>query len=171
MVARGAWLWCLAIISMLAHFVWLSVALFLLLGGPFGGSDSAIWRQIRNLFCQSCETSYDAINVAAQLGRLDLLSLSLTVLATVLAFGAFASFFLIRGAAVHAAAEEAANHISAQLPKLITAEMLGEAILKDERIKLSLLSTLRVLEDKENQISEGTANQIAAAFEGDKNEL
>ncbi|WP_210162842.1 hypothetical protein [Kaistia adipata] len=156
--------------SMLAHFVWLAVVLFLFLGGPFGKSNSTAWQTVRDLFCPSCEKSYDAINVAAQLGRLDLLSLSLTVLATVLAFGAIASFFLIRGAAVHAAAEEATSHISAKLPNLITPEILGEAILNNERIKHSIVSMLRASEAHENQISEGTANQIAAAFEGDKNE-
>lgn len=170
MVKQSSWLPTLVVVSMLFHAVWVAIALFLFLGGPFGSSRPALWQWLRDVLCRSCEHSYDAVNAAAQLGRLDLIALSLTVLGTVLAFGAFASFFLIRGAAVNAAAEEGANCVSAMLPSLLTTEMVSQAILNDERVKLTLMSAFKTIEATENQIPEGTANKIAAAFDEDKDE-
>lgn len=55
----------------------------------------------------------DAIKVASEIGRLDLVSLSLAILGVVLAIAAFGGFFLMRSAAIHAAHDE----ISAQMSK------------------------------------------------------
>jgi hypothetical protein len=167
-VRQNRWLSPLMIISMMFHALWVTVALFLFLGGPFESNRPMVWEWAQKIVCPTCLDSYDAINTAAQLGRLDVLSLSLTVLGTVLAFGAFASFFLVRSAAVHAAAEEAAHCVAAKLPELLTPEIVSRAILNDERLKLTLLSALRTVEATENQIPEETANDIAAAFEGEQ---
>ena len=157
---------CVAL-SMLFHVVWLAVALFLFLGGPFELPQSAVSTWVGHLFCNGCLGSYDAINVASQMGRLDLIALSLTVLGTILAFGALAGFSLIRGAAIQAASDEATAHISARLPQLLTSEIVADAILKDDRVRLSLISAMRSADCPENQIAAATADEIAASFDNE----
>lgn len=157
-------------ISVLGHVIWLVIALFLFLGGPFGSPAPQIWAILRAVLCANCSDSYDAINTAASLGRLDLIALSLTILATVLALGAFGGFFLVRSAAMTAAQTEAVAHVTKMLPALVTPEllMLSEAILKDERFLISLVNAVKSKDLPGNQVDETAANHIAAAVEEDK---
>lgn len=156
---------CLLYLSLLLHIVWGSIALFLFLGGPFGSKKPLPWQVVRDIFCPSCKDSFDAINAAAELGRLDVVSLSLTILATVLALGAFAGFFLIRSAVVYSAAEEAELVVQKQLPALVSPEIVVSAILQNDRIRLSLLNAIKSADVDEKRIDGATANDIADAFE------
>ncbi|WP_372891153.1 hypothetical protein [Rhodosalinus sp.] len=112
------------------------------------------------LVCPSCSLHADAVYTASQMGRLDVLALSLTVLATVLALGAFLGFFLVRSAAMEAAADEAVRN----LPALIDNDAIVDVIVKDDELLLTLATRVKrhISEsDEERKLTDDEADQIA----------
>ena len=108
--------------------------------------------------CPSCGLHADAVYTASQMGRLDLLALSLTVLATVLALGAFGGFFLVRSAAMEAAADEAVK----KLPDLIDGNEIADAIVKDETVLFNLANIVRrKISEADEGPTDEEANQMA----------
>ena len=98
--SRFAWHY----VSAFMHLIWLVLLVFVLWVGPFGDQiEPPTWI----MDCSACQYTADSITSAAQMGRLDIVSIALTVLGVVIAVGAFASFSLIKGAAKDAASDEA----------------------------------------------------------------
>lgn len=138
MTRKNRKLVAVASISLVLHLVWVVVFSYLIWAGPFehGVSREVSWFAT---VCPSCGLHADAVYTASQMGRLDLLALSLTVLATVLALGAFGGFFLVRSAAMEAAADET----SKKLPELIDSQKIADVIVKDEAVRLNLADIVR----------------------------
>lgn len=98
--SRFAWHY----VSAFMHLIWLVLLVFVLWVGPFGDQiEPPTWI----VDCSACQYTANSITSAAQMGRLDIVSIALTVLGVVIAVGAFASFSLIKGAAKDAASDEA----------------------------------------------------------------
>lgn len=116
--------------------------------------------------CPVCDSKADAIKQAAQIGRLDLVSLSLAILGVGLALAAFGSYFIIRSAAMQAAREEAKEQTARYLPELITTELLATVLRARPEV---LVPAIREARLSEPDVSDDDANRIAAA-QGDENE-
>jgi len=103
----------LAMLALFFHAVWLSVfAYFLWVGrSPVGDEDKP---SLLGALCEGFKE--DAIKLASELGRLDVVSLSLTVLGVVLALAALSSFFMMRHAVIETAREEAEK----SLPSIVS---------------------------------------------------
>lgn len=158
-------------ISLILHFVWLVVFAYLILAGPFGSNYTAVLLFIDQIDCDECKRSADAIYSAAQMGRLELVSISLTILATVVGVGAFGSFFLLRGGAMDAAANEAIEYVDKNLNDLITPDVIAKSIYENPRTMLSIATIIKKqMEDSSNSISDDDADGIAKAMEGDEND-
>lgn len=98
----------------------------------------------------------DALQVAYNVGVLELLSISLTILGVVLAASAFAGFWMIRHAAMNAARNEAKEWIALEGPRLIDEYLRsaalngrGEASGGSPAIHMSANEVNEVLDDAE----------------------
>lgn len=152
-------------LSLCFHAVWLAVfsAFFWV---STGSSPSII---IRGLGWLGLPASRDSIALAADLGRLDMISMSLTILGAVLALAALGSYFVMRHTVVQTTRETTREEVAANIPvevkKTITIDMLIEA-LKSDPVLLEMLQ--RAVRD--GDISDTLADDIAASMEEDKNE-
>jgi hypothetical protein len=160
--------------SWVLHLVWLVLFICILVFGPFQKTrdDCSDFLGSMEVFeiCELGDLAGSALATASQMGRLDIVSIALTVLGTVLAASALASFVLIRGAAKDAAADEAIEWLNKKKSELITTELVETAILSD-RIILTLANEIkRRISDDEGTIDGETANSIATAMD-EKNEL
>lgn len=98
--SRFAWHY----VSAFMHLIWLVLLVWVLWIGPFSDQIEPLASVVD---CSACQYTADSITSAAQMGRLDMVSIALTVLGVVIAVGALASFSLVKGAAKDAASDEA----------------------------------------------------------------
>lgn len=147
-------------VSLFAHAVWLVLFAVVIIFGPYEAQkDVPFWLA----WCEFCRSAGDSISTASEMGRLDVVSISLTVLGVVIAIAALGSYSLIKGAAKEAAAEEASSWLEHNIGKLITTEVVRTAILND-RIILTLANQVsQHISDKDDEIDSTSANQIATA--------
>lgn len=160
--------------SLFMHLLWFVLFICILIFGPFQKTrdDCSDFMGSIEVFeiCELGDLAGNALATASQMGRLDIVSIALTVLGTVLAASALASFVLIRGAAKDAAADEAVEWLDKKKSELITTELVEKVILND-RIILTLANELKKrISDDEGTIDGETANSIATAM-GNENEL
>lgn len=69
--------------------------------------------------CNDCNAFPDSLLNAAQIGRLDIVSLILGLLAIAVIFGSLLGYQVVKNAAMDAAREEANDLVQRQLPKLL----------------------------------------------------
>ncbi len=154
------------------HAVWLIVFLFLVIFGPFGSPQlEEHWlHTITSSFaCGSCSEVAQNISSADQMGPLDLVSLSLTILGVIIGVSAFGSFFLIRGAAMDAASEEAKRTVLTWLnenkTKLLDSDVVTE-VLESERIMTTLANEVKKrISEEQDEMSDTDADGIADAMD------
>jgi hypothetical protein len=143
-------------LSLALHFVWFCVFIvFVWLGS--GQPPNAV---VRVLSWAGLPSSKDAIAVAADLGRLDMVSLSLTILGAVLALAALGSYFAMRHTVVQTTREEAEAAIPREVKKTVTIQMLIDAIKSDPVLLDQLQKAAR-----EGAITDSAADDIAAAMD------
>ncbi|MGR3465106.1 hypothetical protein [Limimaricola sp.] len=148
-----------------AHIFWAVLFFYLIWAGPFSGSSSWLDRILRFIGCDFCLSSADSIQTAYQMGRLELVSLSLTMLGSVVAIGAFSGFFLIRGAAMSAAADESKLEMKRSLPALLQNKDIVAAIVSDERLVLTLANEVKDRIKENDSVRDSDADEIARAFD------
>ena len=100
----------------------------------------------------------DSLHTAAQLGRLDVISLALTVLSVSIAFATIGGYVTVRHAAIRSAREEAPNAINAVLPGLLSLDILAQALKDNPEI---LMRTMNRINRIKSGISDEEANRIA----------
>lgn len=166
--------WGLLYISLAMHVLWAATFVGLVFFRPYDpqppATETSTWLAflISSLqSCGPCDSAADAINNARQMDRFDLLGVGLTVLSIILAVGAFGGYFLIKGAAKDAAAEEAIEWLGNNMEKLISDEALKRAVLSD-RIMLTLATQVKNRIDSEDTMDSAIADQIASAFNGNQ---
>lgn len=157
----------LAWVAFLSHGIWLVLFVYIL---------TARWGLSAGPPCEICQKAADAINTAADMGRLDYIAMSLTFLGVVLALGAVLGFFTIRHSAMHAATEEAKAQIDRLIQPTLVQHLeqngarLLRAALKDEPgLFVQLSGGSRDARRYMGDVSSETANEIAADIEGDEN--
>jgi hypothetical protein len=153
-------------LSLLLHVLWVTLFGFVLLFGPF---ERIAPRPAWLPDCGFCKNSADAIATASELGRLDLVSIALTVLGVTLAFAALGSYGLIRGAAKDAAAEEAIEWLKKNSNDVLSPEIV-KIMLRDNSLILTLANEVknRISEEDEGIESEDAANIAASTREPDQ---
>ena len=151
------------------HFVWAAIGAFLLFGGPWVDERPSWVRLAQKFVCPGCSEKVDPITFAYQLGRLDFVAMSLTVLGVVLGLAALGGFIEVRRAAQQAASDEAEDLITERLPSLLTAEILTTALLQNPRAVYTLRAAL-LEADADGTIDPEVADRIADAFNGDDDE-
>lgn len=153
--------------SVWLHVVWVIIFGFLVWAGPFGRPEAPL-DIISKLLngCDICENASDSIYTAAQMGRLDFLSLSLTVLAAALGVGAIGAFLFSRKAAIEAAEEQAVEYLQDNLSRLIEHEDLQKALLDNPRLLLTLarLVEQELRSDESDSMSDADADKIANTY-------
>ncbi|MEC9347621.1 MAG: hypothetical protein VYB54_15455 [Pseudomonadota bacterium] len=152
---------------------WLSLALnvvvimalaYVIYVGPRSSAEIPDWLP----YCKPCEAASDSIENAAQLGRLDLVSLLLGILGVTLAILAMGGFFVVRAAAMDAARVEASERIRDELPKLITAEDIATALQSRPAIISAVANVLKRLQETRQDaldIDADAADRIAGAVD------
>jgi hypothetical protein len=148
----------LVLLSLALHVVWVCVFIVFVWTGS---SHSPGWLLVA-LDWLGLPASGDAIAQAADLGRLDLVSLSLTILGAVLALAALASYFVMRHTVVQTTREEAEAAIPHEVKKSVTIERLIEAIKSDPVLLEHLRSAAR-----EGAMTDKAADDIAASVGGE----
>jgi hypothetical protein len=142
----------LILFSLCLHFVWLLI--FLLFFKV--GSDTVPSEVTSVLDWFGLPSDSDALSQAADLGRLDLVSLSLTVLGAVLALAALGSYFVMRHTVLLTTREEASIAIPNEVKKTVTIELLIQAIKSDPVLLDKLQKAAR-----DGVISDKAADDIA----------
>lgn len=161
---RPSWAAWLALVL---HVVVIVAFLYILWIGPSGRSVVFADGVVVHLpACPICDGKADAIKQAAQMGRLDLVSMSLAILGVGLALAAFGSYFIIRNAAMEAAREEAKEQTARLLPAHITVELIARVLRERPEV---LISALAAAKRSEPDVTDDDANKIAAA-QGDGDE-
>ena len=107
-------------------------------------------------------SSKDAIANAADLGRLDIVSLSLTILGAVLALAALGSYFVMRHTVIQTTREEAAAAIPKEVKSTVTIDLLIQAIKSDPVLLDELQRAVR-----EGAMSDTQADDIAETMDDD----
>lgn len=116
----------------------------------------------------------DAIAYAGQIGRLDIISLVLGLLALTIGIGSIGGFWMIRSAAVRAAEKEARQEIRECAPKIVrdflgeNPQVISEVLRQSPEILISAAreAQSRLLGDPDGD----AANDIAKAMEGNPDE-
>jgi voltage-gated potassium channel Kch len=150
----------LLVLSLCLHFVWLAVLVVLFAVA----TETAPNFLARALASVGMPSSRDAIALAADLGRLDIVSLSLTILGAVLALAALGSYFVMRHTVIQTTREEAAAAIPKEVKSTVTIDLLIQAIKSDPVLLDQLQGAVR-----EGAISDTEADDIAEAMD-DNNE-
>lgn len=143
-------------LSLCLHFVWFAVLSMLFLVG----TNTAPSLFSRTLNWLGMPSSRDAIAQAADLGRLDIVSLSLTILGAVLALAALGSYFVMRHTVIQTTREEAAAAIPKEVKSTVTIDLLIQAIKSDPVLLDQLQRAVR-----EGAISDKDADDIAEAMD------
>jgi hypothetical protein len=165
--------------SLWLHGVWVIVFSFLILFGPFGGeikANSGFWSVVNKLLdCSGCQLAATSVTTAGQMSPLELVSISLTILGIILAIGAFGSFFVIRGAAMDAAADEAKqtvlNWLEQNKSTLVGANVVQDVLENDRFIRTLANSVERRISEVDNDaISDDDARRFADALDDEEGE-
>lgn len=154
----------LVLVSLMGHAIWLVIFFYLIAAGPFRQSSTSLLHWLP-WSCDVCAKNADAIYTASQMGRLEMLSISLTVLATVIGIGAFASFFLFKRASMDAAVE----HVDEKLSSLIDDDTIIDAMLENDQLLLTLETRImKAMSDSKdaNGLSDAEASDMAAQWSG-----
>lgn len=145
-------------ISMIIHLFWFVILIYI------------VWPSIfpsRMVRFDGMNAERDVVRIASELGRLDFVAMALAILGVTLAVAALFSYQVIRAAAMDAARDEARERVSRELPSLITAIMIAEALKSNPRIYQSIVSQIRVqislVESKD--LGGGDADAIARAVD------
>jgi hypothetical protein len=153
--------------SLWLHAVWLLIFVVLILFGPYEQRhDLPGWIS----WCTFCGSSVDRIAAASELGKLDLVSISLTILGVIIGLAALGSFGLIKGAAKDAAADEAIEWLEKKMPILVSPEVVKSAILQD-RIILTLANEVKSRISDEGDLNDADADEIARSVDENEQEL
>jgi len=162
---RSLWVGGWLTLSVLLHAVWFILFVWVLWFGPF---DQILPRPEWLERCSFCENSADAISTAGQMGRLDVVSLALTILGVVIGVAALGSYALIRQAAMSAAQNEAYDWMEANFAKLIPNDYVKD-LTTDERLISTLVRVIqgRIYEER-NTVSSSDADNIATSMEEPK---
>ncbi len=100
----------------------------------------------------------DAIQVAMEVGRLDFVSLALTVLAILLGVGAFGGFWLLRGCSMNAAAKATPEAVDEHL------QNNGQKLIREALSDPQMLSRLQ---ETKSQLGLDDADDAEVVDEGD----
>lgn len=142
--------------SLCVHFLWLLLAVAFFWVGS-SEEPSFVHRILRLM---GLPASSDAIALAADLGRLDVVSLSLTILGAVLALAALGSYFVMRHTVIQTTHEEVVALIPDEVRKSFTVEMVNKAIRSDPVLLDMLLNAAR-----EGSMPSKAADDIAEAMD------
>jgi hypothetical protein len=125
---------------------------------------------------QQALESPDAIHLAGELGRLDVVSIFLAGLGIFIGIVALGGFWMVRRAAMNSAGEAAKVEVSGVLPGVLPAalieilakrpDLIGSALRQDPSILLSVLPEAR--ETMFGDIDAGEAEEIAETIGEDK---
>lgn len=148
--------------ALIIHIVWIVIAVYLLWVGPSGRMVSIAGVEGWVPPCPACDRVADSVRMASELGRLELVSVALTILGVVLAIVAFGSFFVVRAASMAAAREEAAERLASELPGLMTVDMIAKALEDNPQI---VLSAVREARRTAGDVDAETADQIARSLD------
>jgi hypothetical protein len=146
----------LVVLSLCLHFVWFTVFVAIFVVGS-GAAPAAVPRFLAWLGLPSTR---DAIAQASDLGRLDIVSLSLTILGAVLALAALGSYFVMRHTVIQTTREEAAAAIPIEVKSRVTIDLLIQAIKSDPVLLDQLQKAVR-----DGAISDEDADDIAEAMD------
>lgn len=151
-------------VSLLLHILWATLFIWVIWFGPF---DQILPRPEWVNSCALCQHSADAISTASQMGRLDIVSIALTVLGVTLAVAALGSYNLIKGAAKDAAANEAIEWLQLNHNKL-TPDIL-KILMDDQRFILTLVTEMqkRIFSNTDD-VTAKNADAIAQSMEEPK---
>jgi len=119
-------------IALFGHLMWPTIFLAVMWLGPSGRTIVLGGREIWVPHCETCEKAKDSVQTAADMGHLDLVAVSLTVLGVVLAVVAVCGFFMVRTAAIQAARDEARERIEHRLPEMIGPEIVAQALRQNQ---------------------------------------
>lgn len=147
----------IAFLALALHIVWLTVFGYII-WSKMSAVETEHWYSRPIGFFTAARA--DAISVASELGRLDIVSLSLTVLGVVLALSAFVTFYLMRHAVIQTTREEAETIVPDELRKHVTIEKLIEAI-KSDPVLLSRLQSAA----QDGTISDNQADRISKVID------
>jgi len=140
------------------HIVWVILIAYMFWIGSQGREIELLGKRIWIPNYTPFSSGNDAIQSAAELGRLDVISISLAILGVALALAALSSFFVVRHAAIQAASIEAKAATEASLPNLITAEIVSKAIQNNPYV---LKEAMDLIRESENGLQDQDANAIA----------
>lgn len=122
----------------------------------------------------TCEKASDAISIAAELGRLDLVALSLTFLGVVLAISAVAGYFMVQHSAMKAASEEAHTRVADLAPTALMNymkeaghKMIAEVLQNDPSLLLKAIASARDVDQMVDGVSATDADDIANSCDGE----
>lgn len=146
----------LVVFSLCLHFVWLLLAVAFFWVGS-SEEPSFVHRILRLMGLPASE---DGIALAADLGRLDVVSLSLTILGAVLALAALGSYFAMRHTVIQTTREEVVRLIPDEVRKSFTVELANKAIRSDPVLLDMLLNAAR-----EGSMPSEAADAIAVAVD------
>ena len=157
----GGWLF----VAVSLHALWAILFVWVLWFGPF---DHILPRPEWLESCDFCEHSADALSTASQMGRLDVVSIALTILGVVIGVAALGSYALIRQAAMSAAQNEAYDWMEANFAKLVLKDYVKD-LTTDERLVSTLAKVIqgRIYEEQ-NTVSSSDADNIAQSMEEPK---
>ena len=142
----------LVALALSLHFVWFAIFVVFIWVGSYD-EPSTLQRIMGSV---GLPDSRDAIAHAAELGRLDVVSLSLTLLGAVLALAAFGSYFTFRHTVIQTTREEASRAITD--PRTIQAII---KVMKSDPLLLDKLQTAV----KDGTLTDEDADDIAEAME------
>lgn len=155
--------------SMFLHVVWAIVVGYIIFVGPSGRVVSWNGIDVWVPRCLTCDQASDAVATASEMGRLDLVALSLTVLGVVLAVAAFGSYFVIRSAAMDAARDEVRDQAPTLVKKVVGRQLIVEALRENPQVILSAVRQV-VREVGTEEVSPEEADAIASAVDEDSDE-
>lgn len=113
--------------------------------------------------CDGCGDSSDAIFIASQMGRLDVVSIALAILGVVIAAAALGSYVVIRDAAMNAAREEANDWIRENHTELIPGVV--EKLVMDQRLISTLATEIRKhISRDESGVTKKEADEFAQSM-------
>lgn len=175
----------ISILAIVGHLVWVVVFGF---GWWQARTQSAAASDWLKKVCPACTHPSDAVSIAYSLGRLDLIAVSLAVLAAVLTVAAFLGFWLVRSSAIQAAnecaseahlkavptlaesaketaAQAAAQYLADNFSKIVSSSDLIDRILADSRLYITLTAQMERRSDQGDGVANPSdADDMAAAF-------
>lgn len=146
------------------HAVWAAGLLYVYWVGQTLSPNDGFSFELFGIRVSSADKRPDIIAAAGELGRLDLVAISLTFLGVILAIGAFIGFTVVRSAAINEAAAEAGKVTREELPKMVDYGALAAHLLREDRFISSLKAAIETANTAEDGLTGDKANAIAKAF-------